>query len=252
MQSGWALGYMLASISAADRAGVARAGRGRVAVAVRDRRRAGVLHAVDPALRPGSRRSWTRQAARARGGPSPFAVIFGPALLKRDPAPHRSRLRDAVRQLGPVLLAAGVPGPARGAGRRGGDSRIAPVISRVQLGALFRLPDLRVHRRPHRPPAGLRCRIWCQLPCWCIACPEELARSPMVLAWLLGPLLFAYRLPYFSMFGGYRGRAVSGRGARHRTGQCRYNIGRMAGFIAPFTMVDRGLSRASASASPSA
>ena len=83
MQSGWALGYMMASISAAIILGCAVARRRRLALAVRGGRDTGILHALDSPLRAGA--GGVEPPGRAQtAGRSPFAVIFGPALLRRS------------------------------------------------------------------------------------------------------------------------------------------------------------------------
>ena len=62
----------------------------------------------------------------------------------------------------------------------------------------------------------------------------QMARSPMILL-LLGPLLGYFGYGYFSMFGGFVAELYPA--AVRATGQgTSYNIGRMAGAIAPFTI----------------
>ena len=62
----------------------------------------------------------------------------------------------------------------------------------------------------------------------------QMARSPVVLL-LLGPLLGYFGYGYFSMFGGFVAELYPA--AVRATGQgTSYNIGRMAGAIAPFTI----------------
>ena len=156
MQSGWALGYMLASISAALILGSPSLGA--------DAWRWLFVVGVVPALftlwiRRYVREpeTWTQEARRPPADRSPFAVIFGPALHQAHAAHHRARLRGAVRQLGTLLLAAGVPRPARRARRRRhGRRRIAAVDHPGAARRLRRLPDVRIHRRSHRTTAGVR------------------------------------------------------------------------------------------------
>ena len=62
----------------------------------------------------------------------------------------------------------------------------------------------------------------------------QMARSPMVLL-LLGPLLGYFGYGYFSMFGSFVAELFPA--AVRATGQgTSYNIGRMAGAVAPFTI----------------
>src|ERR1044072_1875225 len=81
MQSGWALGYMAASIAAAIILGSPSLGA--------DAWRWLFVGGVVPAFFPlwvrhhvHEPESWTR-TPKQTGGPSPFAVIFGPTLLRR-------------------------------------------------------------------------------------------------------------------------------------------------------------------------
>ncbi len=83
----------------------------------------------------------------------------------------------------------------------------------------------------------------------------QMARSPMVLL-LLGPLIGYFGYGYFSMFGGFVAELYPA--AVRATGQgTTYNIGRMAGAVAPYTIGVHCLAaghryRAGAPASPPA
>ena len=62
----------------------------------------------------------------------------------------------------------------------------------------------------------------------------QMARSPLVLL-LLGPLVGYFGNGYFSMFGGFVAELFPA--AVRATGQgTSYNVGRMAGAVAPFTI----------------
>jgi MFS family permease len=231
MQSGWALGYMMASISAAIILGAPSLGP--------DAWRWLFVVGVLPALftlwiRRYVREpeSWTKKAQIA-GGPSPFAVIFGPTLLKRTLL--IIALGSAVQFANwglffwlPAFLARPVAQGGAGMGVVGS----LPWIIPVQLGAYagyltFGFIADRIGRRQafvlYMISAAVLVPIYGQM-----------ARSPMILL-LLGPLLGYFGYGYFSMFGGFVAELYPA--AVRATGQgTSYNIGRMAGAIAPFTI----------------
>jgi MFS family permease len=140
--------------------------------------------------------SW-HQKPNTSGGPSPFAVIFGPSLLRRT--------------LLIIALGSAV---------------------QVQLGAYFGYLTFgfiadKIGRRQafvlYMAAAALLVPIYGQM-----------ARSPLVLL-LLGPLIGYFGYGYFSMFGGFVAELYPS--AVRATGQgTSYNIGRMAGAIAPYTI----------------
>ena len=231
MQSGWALGYMMASISAAIILGAPSLG----ADAWRWLFVVGVLPAFFTLwIRRYVREpeSWAKRAKSA-GGPSPFAVIFGPTLLKRTLL--IIALGSAVQFANwglffwlPAFLARPVAQGGAGMGVVGS----LPWIIPVQLGAYagyltFGFIADRIGRRQafvlYMISAAVLVPVYGQM-----------ARSPTILL-LLGPLLGYFGYGYFSMFGGFVAELYPA--AVRATGQgTSYNIGRMAGAVAPFTI----------------
>jgi MFS family permease len=231
MQSGWALGYMMASISAAIILGAPSLG----ADAWRWLFVVGVLPAFFTLwIRRYVREpeSWAKRA-QSPGGPSPFAVIFGPTLLKRTLL--IIALGSAVQFANwglffwlPAFLARPVAQGGAGMGVVGS----LPWIIPVQLGAYagyltFGFIADRIGRRQafvlYMISAAVLVPIYGQM-----------ARSPMILL-MLGPLLGYFGYGYFSMFGGFVAELYPA--AVRATGQgTSYNIGRMAGAVAPFTI----------------
>ena len=232
MQSGWALGYMMASISAAIILGSPSLGA--------DAWRWLFVVGVVPAFftlwirryvhEP---ESWTRKKSQRAHGPSPFAVIFGPTLLRRTLL--IIALGSAVQFANwglffwlPSFLARPVEQGGAGMGVVGS----LPWIIPVQLGAYFGYLTFgfiadRIGRRQafvlYMVGAALLVPIYGQM-----------ARSPFVLL-LLGPLIGYFGYGYFSMFGSFVAELYPA--AVRATGQgTSYNIGRMAGAIAPFTI----------------
>jgi MFS family permease len=231
MQSGWALGYMMASISAAVILGSPSLGD-------EAWRWLFVLGVVPAFFTLWIRRfvrepdSWHRRASTS-GGPSPFAVIFGPTLLKRTLL--IIALGSAVQFANwglffwlPAFLARPVTQGGAGMGIVGS----LPWIIPVQLGAYFGYLTFgfiadKIGRRQafvlYMLAAALLVPIYGQM-----------ARSPFVLL-LLGPLIGYFGYGYFSMFGGFVAELYPL--AVRATGQgTSYNIGRMAGAIAPYTI----------------
>ena len=231
MQSGWALGYMMASISAALILGAPSLGP--------DAWRWLFVVGVVPALftlwirryvqEP---ETWTRKP-KSTDGRSPFAVIFGPSLLKRTLL--IIALGSAVQFANwglffwlPAFLARPVAQGGAGMGVVGS----LPWIIPVQLGAYAGyltfgfIADLIGRRQAfvlYMVSAALLVPIYGQM-----------ARSPFVLL-ALGPLIGYFGYGYFSMFGGFVAELYPA--AVRATGQgTSYNIGRMAGAIAPYTI----------------
>jgi MFS family permease len=231
MQSGWALGYMLASISAAIILGAPSLGP--------DAWRWLFVLGVAPAfLTLWIRRyvqepdSWT-QRNRAAAVSNPYAVIFGPVLLRRSLL--IIALGSAIQFANwglffwlPTFLARPVEQGGAGMGIVGS----LPWIIPVQLGAYFGYLTFgfiadRIGRRRafvlYTVAAAVLVPIYGQM-----------ARSPMVLL-ALGPLLGYFGYGYFSMFGSFVAELFPA--AVRATGQgTTYNIGRMAGAVAPFTI----------------
>jgi MFS family permease len=231
MQSGWALGYMAASISAAIILGAPSLGA--------DAWRWLFIVGVAPAfftlwIRRYVREpeSWARKPQKT-GEPSPFAVIFGPSLIKRTLL--IIALGSAVQFANwglffwlPQFLARPIEQGGAGMGVVGQ----LPWIIPVQLGAYagyltFGFIADRIGRRQafvlYMVSAAVLVPIYGQM-----------ARSPFMLL-ALGPLVGYFGYGYFSMFGGFVAELYPA--AVRATGQgTSYNIGRMAGAIAPFTI----------------
>jgi MFS family permease len=174
--------------------------------------------------------SWTARKRTATG--NPYAVIFGP-LLRRSLL--IIALGSAIQFANwglffwlPTFLARPVAQGGAGMGIVGS----LPWIIPVQLGAYFGYLTFgfiadRIGRRQafvlYTVAAAVLVPIYGQM-----------ARSPMVLL-LLGPLIGYFGYGYFSMFGGFVAELFPA--AVRATGQgTTYNIGRMAGAVAPFTI----------------
>jgi MFS family permease len=232
MQSGWAIGYMLASISAAI---VLNPSLGLGPDAWRWLFVIGVIPAF---LTLWIRRyvrepeTWTRKP-KTSGGRNAFAVIFGPGLLARSLL--IIALGSAVQFANwglffwlPAFLARPIAQGGAGMGIVGS----LPWIIPVQLGAYFGYLTFgfiadRIGRRRafvvYMVSAAVLVPIYGQM-----------ARSPVVLL-ALGPLLGYFGYGYFSMFGGFVAELYPA--AVRATGQgTSYNIGRMAGAVAPYTI----------------
>ncbi|HEY1303330.1 MAG TPA: MFS transporter [Vicinamibacterales bacterium] len=231
MQSGWALGYMMASISAAIVLGLPSLGPGAW-------RWLFVIGVVPAFLTLWIRRyvrepeSWTRKPQNADRR-NPFAVIFGPGLLRRSLL--IIALGSAVQFANwglffwlPQFLARPIAQGGAGMGVVGQ----LPWIIPVQLGAYFGYLTFgfiadRIGRRQafvlYMVAAAILVPIYGQM-----------ARSPFVLL-ALGPLIGYFGYGYFSMFGSFVAELYPA--AVRATGQgTSYNIGRMAGAVAPYTI----------------
>jgi MFS family permease len=231
MQSGWALGYMAASISAAIVLGSPSLGA--------DAWRWLFVLGVVPAfftlwIRRYVREpeTWTRKP-KTLGGKSPFAIIFGPGLLGRTLL--IIALGSAVQFANwglffwlPQFLARPVAQGGAGMGVVGQLPWIIPVQLGAYVGYLtFGFIADRIGRRQafvlYMVAAALLVPIYGQM-----------ARSPFVLL-ALGPLIGYFGYGYFSMFGSFVAELYPA--AVRATGQgTSYNIGRMAGAIAPYTI----------------
>ena len=229
MQSGWALGYMLASISAAIILGSPSLGP--------DAWRWLFVLGVAPAFLTLWIRRYVKEpdtwTAKPKTGRNPYAVVFGPGLLKRSLL--IIALGSAVQFANwglffwlPTFLARPIEQGGAGMGIVGS----LPWIIPVQLGAYagyltFGFIADKIGRRQafvlYTVAAAVLVPIYGQM-----------ARSPLVLL-ALGPLIGYFGYGYFSMFGGFVAELFPA--AVRATGQgTTYNIGRMAGAIAPFTI----------------
>ena len=83
MQSGWALGYILAALMAAFILEPSAARRRRVALAVRRGRPAGAVRHLDPPQRSRAAGMGRARKTRRTTSGNPFAVMFGPAMIGR-------------------------------------------------------------------------------------------------------------------------------------------------------------------------
>jgi MFS family permease len=231
MQSGWALGYMMASIAAAVVLGAPSLGA--------DAWRWLFVIGVVPAfftlwIRRYVREpdSWSHRRA-ALDGKSPFAIIFGPGLRKRTLL--IIALGSAVQFANwglffwlPQFLARPVTQGGAGMGVVGQLPWIIPVQLGAYVGYLtFGFIADRIGRRQafvlYMVAAAILVPIYGQM-----------ARSPFVLL-ALGPLIGYFGYGYFSMFGSFVAELYPA--AVRATGQgTSYNIGRMAGAIAPYTI----------------
>ena len=232
MQSGWAIGYILAALTAAVVLGAPGAGP----EAWRWLFVVGVLPALFTLwIRRHVREpeAWAARGAPATGVSNPFAVIFGRPLLGRTLLIILLGSSVQFAYWGiffwlPAFLARPVEQGGAGMGVVGSLGWIIP----VQIGAYFGyltfgfIADRLGRRRTFilfMLAASLLVPIYGQM-----------ARSPVVLM-LLGPVLGYFGHGYFSMFGGFIAElfptAVRG------TGQgTSYNVGRMAGAAAPYTI----------------
>ncbi|MSO83004.1 MAG: MFS transporter [Acidobacteria bacterium] len=232
MQSGWAIGYILAALTAAVVLGRPGAGP----EAWRWLFVAGVLPALFTLwIRRHVREpeAWAARGAAAARVANPFTVIFGRALLGRTLLIILLGSSVQFAYWGiffwlPAFLARPVAQGGAGMGVVGSLAWIIP----VQIGAYFGYLTFgfiadRVGRRRtfvlFMLAAALLVPIYGQM-----------ARSPLMLM-LLGPVLGYFGHGYFSMFGSFIAElfptAVRG------TGQgTSYNVGRMAGAVAPYTI----------------
>ena len=229
MQSGWAVGYILAALMAAAILGTPALGR--------DAWRWLFAIGVIPALfaiwirrnvkepTPGERLMERRA--------NPFAVIFGPALIART---LRIILLTSAVQFAywgiffwlPSFLSRPVAQGGAGMGVVGSLAWLIP----VQVGAYFGyltfgfLAD-RFGRRMTFIAFMLGAAAL--VPVY-----GQLARSPLALL-TLGPLFGYFGHGYFSLFGSFIAELFPA--AVRATGQgTTYNIGRMAGAVAPYTI----------------
>ena len=243
MQSGWAIGYILAAVMAAAILGSAALGRDawRWLFAI------GALPALfviwirrnvrEPSIQRGAdlvRSATARLTSLApRQRVNPFAIIFGPSLIRRT---LLITLLTAAVQFAywgiffwlPSFLSRPVDQGGAGMGVVGSLGWLIP----VQVGAYFGyltfgfLAD-RFGRRPTFIAFMLGAAALVPLY-------GQFARSPLALL-TLGPLFGYVGHGYFSLFGSFIAELFPA--AVRATGQgTTYNIGRMAGAVAPYTI----------------
>ena len=232
MQSGWAIGYVLAALAAAAVLGAPGAGP--------EAWRWLFVVGVVPALFTLWIRRYVREPEvwKARGAAAasvgnPFTVIFGRALVGRTLLIMLLGSSVQFAYWGiffwlPAFLARPVADGGAGMGVIGSIGWIVP----VQIGAYFGyltfgfLADRFGRRRTFVTfmlVAALLVPVYGQM-----------ARSPLVLM-LLGPVLGYFGHGYFSMFGSFIAELFPT--AVRATGQgTSYNVGRMAGAAAPYTI----------------
>ena len=232
MQSGWALGYILAAILAAVILGVLPLGR----EAWRFLFLVGVLPGLftlwirrkvkEPPI-------WAERRAAGRLVANPFGVLFGKKLLRRTVL---ATLISAAVQFAYWGLFFWLPGFLASPAEKGGAGmtivRSMSWIVPMQVGAYFGYLSFgfiadRLGRRPtfvlFLSAAALLVPIYGQL-----------ARSPTVLM-LLGPILGFVGHGYFSLFGAFLAELFPT--AVRATGQgLTYNLGRGLGALAPYTI----------------
>jgi MFS family permease len=231
MQSGWAIGYITAALIAALVLGAPGAGP--------DAWRWLFVVGVLPALftlwirrNVPEPEAWKRRGRAARGG-NPFKVIFGRAMAGRTLLVILLGSAVQFAYWGiffwlPAFLARPVSDGGAGMGVVGSLGWIIP----VQIGAYFGyltfgfIADRLGRRRTFilfMLGAALLVPIYGQM-----------ARNPAVLL-LLGPVLGYFGHGYFSMFGSFIAELFP-TAVRATAQGTSYNIGRMAGAVAPYTI----------------
>lgn len=233
MQSGWALGYILAALLAA-------AILGQESLGLQGWRWLFVVGVLPAVFTLWVRRhvqepeSWTRrQAAATDAAPNPFAAIFSPPLLGRT---IRIILLGSATQFAywgvffwiPSFLAR--PLEAGGAGMTVVTS-LGWIIS-FQVGAYlgYLTFGFIADRLGRRNTFVLFMIVSAIL----VPIYGQMARNPLVLL-LLGPVVGYFGSGHFSMFGSFVAELFPA--AVRATGQgTSYNVGRMAGAVAPYTI----------------
>lgn len=232
MQSGWAIGYIAAALIAAVVLGSPSLG----ASAWRWLFVVGVVpalftlwirrHVKEPP-------SWARQRLARDTARNPFVEIFGPRLVGRT---VRIILLGSAVQFAywgiffwlPAFLSRPVAQGGAGMGVVGSLGWLVPVQVGAYLGYLtFGFIADRVGRR--RTFVLFMVAAAVLVPIY-----GQMARSPLMLM-LLGPVLGYFGHGYFSLFGSFVAELFPT--AVRATGQgTSYNIGRMAGAVAPYTI----------------
>jgi MFS family permease len=233
MQSGWALGYIIAALAAALILG-------RPALGTQGWRWLFLVGVLPALFTLWIRRnvhepsSWTiRRAAVKDSAPNPFAVIFGPGMIGRT---LRIIMLGAATQFAywgvffwlPAFLARPL---AQGGAGMSIVSSLNWIIA-VQVGAyLGYLTFGFIADRLGRRNTFILFMIVAAL---LVPIYGQMARNPLMLL-LLGPVLGYFGSGHFSMFGGFVAELFPAH--VRATGQgTSYNIGRMAGAIAPYTI----------------
>jgi MFS family permease len=231
MQSGWAIGYILAAVLA--RLILARPELGNEGW--RWLFLAGVLPAfLTIWIRRNVREpeAWTKRRAAPGQQQNPFAVIFGPRLIGRT---LRIILLGSAVQFGYWGIFFWLP-PflARPVDQGGAGLEISSIwwIIPVQIGAyLGYLTFGFIADRIGRRPAFVLFMVGAAVM---VLLYGQMASQPRVLM-VLGPALGYFGSGYFSMFGSFVAELFPA--AVRGTGQgTSYNIGRMAGAVAPYTI----------------
>ncbi len=231
MQSGWAIGYILAAVLAALILSRPELGDD----AWRWLFVAGVLPALFTLwIRRNVKEpeAWTRRAASPDAHANPFAAIFGPRLIGRT---VRIILLGSAVQFAywgiffwlPSFLARPIDQGGAGLGVRSLEW-IIPVQIGAYLGYLtFGFIADRLGRRATFVTFMIAAAALVFVNC-------RMGASPTVLM-LLGPVLGYFGHGYFSMFGSFVAELFPT--AVRATGQgTSYNVGRMAGAVAPYTI----------------
>lgn len=230
MQSGWAIGYITAALMAALILGSGNPEAWRWLFVV------GVLPAFFTLwIRRNVREpeAWLSRGGAATRVTNPFKVIFGRALVSRTLLVILLGSSVQFAYWGiffwlPAFLARPIAQGGAGMGVVGSLAWIIPVQIGAYLGYLtFGFIADRLGRR--------RTFILFML-CAALLVPiyGQMARSPITLM-VLGPVLGYFGHGYFSMFGSFIAELFPT--AVRATGQgTSYNIGRMAGALAPFTI----------------
>ena len=232
MQSGWAIGYIVAAILAAAVLGAPGAGPDAW-------RWLFVLGVLPAAFTLWIRRRvrepdvWVRRAHASAAAGNPFAVIFGRSLLGQT---LRLTLLTASVQFAywgvffwlPAFLARPLAEGGAGMGVVGSLGWIIP----VQIGAYFGYLTFgfiagRIGRR-------LTFILFMLAAAVLVPVYGQMARSPAALM-LLGPVLGYFGHGYFSMFGSFIAELFP-TAVRATAQGTTYNIGRMAGAVGPYTI----------------
>ena len=231
MQSGWAIGYIAAAVTAALVLGAPGSGP--------ETWRWLFVVGVVPALftlwirrNVPEPETWRMRGAKSRVG-NPFKVIFGPRLFGRTLLIIMLGTAVQFAYWGiffwlPAFLARPLSQGGAGMGVVGSLAWIIPVQIGAYLGYLtFGFIADRLGRRPTFILFMLAAAVL--VPVY-----GQMARNPTILM-LLGPVLGYFGHGYFSMFGSFIAELYPT--AIRATAQgTSYNIGRMAGAVAPYTI----------------
>jgi MFS family permease len=232
MQSGWAIGYITAALTAALILGAPGAGP----EAWRWLFLVGVLPAFFTLwIRRYVREPdvWTVRGAAAARVHNPFATIFGRALVGRTLLVILLGASVQFAYWGiffwlPTFLARPLAQGGAGMGVVGSLGWLIP----VQIGAYFGYLTFGfIADRFGRRPTFILFMLAAAL---LVPIYGQMARSPVILM-LLGPVLGYFGHGYFSLFGSFIAELFP-TAVRATAQGTSYNIGRMAGALAPFTI----------------